>query len=510
MPTEGSPVRTADEQHGGEDRANWGSSLRQGLVWSAAAFVASKALALAAIVVLARLLAPSEFGLLAAVVAYIAVIELGSDLGMKATIIYEQERGVSSRIQTAFTLNLALAAALSMVGVALAPLVAGFFGVAGHTDLFRLGALNLLLTGLGNTHDALLLRDMSFILRIRPQVVRDLVRGVVAIALAVAGFGAAALVIGHLAGTAAWCAVQWIMSPLRPRLQFDRAIARSMIGYGRASAMLEVLAALTSRIDVLVIGGLLGSLALGVYTIAFRLPDMLIASVAYTATVVAFPALARKRDEDRGSLAGATLQLLRYQALYALPLGAAVATLSVPLINVLFSPTWQAAAPVMVPIAIAAAVRASVFPLGDTLKAAGRQGTLVRINLLAIPALIGGCVLAQDDGITAVAWAIAIVIAIVGSLQTGAVRQLLGLSWQQLGAALLPALTTALGVLAGSGAVRLLWDSLDVTALLAGAVAGAAGGFVALRWLATATYVDLTRQLRGVGPRRRIRAVAGS
>jgi PST family polysaccharide transporter len=387
-------------------------------------------------------------------------------------------------------------------------MVAGFFGVEGHTDLFRLGALNLLLAGLGNTHDALLLRDMSFSLRIRPQVVRDLTRGAVAITLAIAGLGAAALVIGYLAGTAAWCVAQTIMSPLRPRLRFDPAIARSMVGYGGASAALDVLAALATRIDVLVIGGMLGSLALGVYMIAFRLPDILIGSVAYTATVVAFPALARKRDEDRDNLAFATLQLLRYHVLYALPLGAAVAMLSVPLIDVLFSSKWQAAAPVMIPIAIVSAVRACLFPLGDTLKAVGRQGTLVRLNLLAIPVLLAACLLAQRDGITAVAWAITIVITIEGSFQARAVRRLLGLSWRQIWSAALPGVTTALGVLVASGAIRLLWSSSGITALLIGAAAGAAGGLVALRWLAPATYADLTRQLRGVLPRRHGPAIA--
>ena len=175
---------------------------------------------------------PTEFGVVAAVAAYVALIELGSDIGMKPAVVYEQEEGLSERIQTAFTMNLATAVALCGLGVAFAPAVAGFFGVADHAGLFRLGALNLLLTGLGNVHDAVLLRDMSFARRIRPQIARDLVRVTVSVGLAVAGFGAAALVYGFLAGTAAWTAWQWILTPLRPRLRCRRTVARSMIAYG--------------------------------------------------------------------------------------------------------------------------------------------------------------------------------------------------------------------------------------------------------------------------------------
>ena len=141
-----------------------------GIVWSGAGYGMSKALSLVSILVLARLLTPDQFGVVAAVAAYIALIELGSDLGMKPAVVYEQESGISERIQTAFTVNLVTAVTLSAIGVLAAPVVAGFFGVPDETLLFRLGALDLLITGLGSIHDGLLLRDMSFGRRIRPEI----------------------------------------------------------------------------------------------------------------------------------------------------------------------------------------------------------------------------------------------------------------------------------------------------------------------------------------------------
>ena len=115
---------------------------------------------------------------------------------------------------------------------------------------------------------------------------------------------------------------------------------------------------------------------------------MLLASIAYTLGVVAFPALARRRADDRAVLGDATLQLLRYLALYALPVAAGLAVLSVPIIDLLFSHTWHDAAPLLVPIAVAAALYTVVFPLGDLLKAVGRQATIVQINVVLIPLMI--------------------------------------------------------------------------------------------------------------------------
>jgi O-antigen/teichoic acid export membrane protein/peptidoglycan/xylan/chitin deacetylase (PgdA/CDA1 family) len=476
----------------------WGGAVRRGIVWSVAGFATSKALSFVSILVLARLLTPDEFGVVAAVAAFITLIELGSDLGMKPAVIYEQEAGISERIQTAFTMNLAAAVALAALGVLAAPLIAGFFGVPDETGLFRLGALNLLLTGLGNIHDGLLLRDMSFGRRIAPQVVRDVVRVVVSVALAFAGLGALALVIGFLAGTLAWTVMQWTLTPLRPRWRYDSAIARSMLAYGAPAALLAFVATIAARTELFAIGHLMGSHALGIYTIAYRLPEVLLASVAYTLGVVAFPALTRMRVEDPRKLESATLQLLRYQALYALPVAAAMAVLSVPIVELLFGAEWGEASGVLVPVAVAAAIMTIAYPLGDLLKAVGRQRLMVVFNLIEIPAVIAACVVAAPSGLVAVAWGMVGANALFTAMLCWGVMRELGLGIGTLLWICAPALVTAGGVLAGSGAVRILWPELSLPALLAATASGALGGVFALRTSAPRTYRDVVRQARGL------------
>jgi lipopolysaccharide exporter len=478
--------------------AGWGGVVRRGIVWSVAAFVMSKALSFLSILVLARVLTPGQFGVVAAVAAFIALIELGSDLGMKPAVVYEQEAGVSARVQTAFTMNLAAALTLSALGVAAAPLIAGFFGVEGQTDLFRLGALNLLFTGLGNIHDGLLLRDMSFARRIRPQVARDVVRLVVSVGLALAGLGALGLVLGFLAGTLAWTVMQWTLTPLRPRLSYDGAIARSMLGYGAPAAMLAFVSTIAARTDVFAIGHLIDSRALGIYTIAYRLPEVLLASVAYTLGIVAFPALARRRVQDPAGLESATLMLVRYQALYALPVAAGMAVLSVPIVELLFGDQWREAAAVLVPITVAAAVMTIAYPLGDLLKATGRQGLMVVFNVVQIPAVIAACLIGAPAGLVAVAWGMVAANALFTAMLCWAVMRELTLGFGRLLWICAPALVAAVGVLAGTGAVRLLWPQLSVPALLAATAAGSLGAVLALRTFAPGTYRDVVSQARGL------------
>lgn len=467
----------------------------RGVALSTLTFGLSKAVAFGSLLVLTRLLAPSEFGVVAAVVVVLGLIELGADLGMKATVIYEQEDGSGDRVQTAFTLNLLVSGVLTLVGVLAAPVVADFFHVGHHVWLFRLAALDVLLTGLGSVHDGLLLRDLRFRTRMGTEVAGALARAGVGVGLALAGFGAAALVWGMLAGTAAWVIAQWSLSRFRPTFACDRAIARSMVGYGLGAALLEVMAVVTTRLDAVVVGRILGQRALGLYTVAFRLPDLLLESIAWQVSLVAFPVLARKRAIDADGVAGATLRLVRYQSLLALPLAAGMAVLAGPLVGLVFSARWREAAGVFAAVSVMSGITAAGFALGDAFKASGRQRVMVGLNLVQLPVLVVTVIAAGPYGITTVAWARAGGGVLWVALMGGAAARVLGIPGRATFAAMWPGIAGAAGVAVAAEAVHRTWGAASTGGLLAAGLAGGIGGAVALTVLAPATG----REIRGGG-----------
>lgn len=468
--------------------AAWKRETRTGILWSVTSLAAGRVLTLMATLILARLLVPSEFGVVAAILAFLSLLELGCDLGMKATVVYEQDRVDTERLHTAFTLNLLIAAGLCLGGVAAAPLIAGFFGVSGEVDLFRLAVLSLLLTGLGNIQDAILLRDLAFRRRILPELARNVVRGAVAIALALDGMGAASLVFGMLAGQLAWVVLLWSLTGYRPRLRIDRRIARSMGGYGAGAMALSVIAVVATRADVVVVGSALGPAALGIYTIASRVPELMVRSVSWSFSRVAFPALSKMRELDRTQLAAATTTLLRYQALVTLPIAALLAVLASPIVVVLFSSGWEPAGAVMSALAVAAAFDALAYPLGDALKSIRRQPTLIAINAVNIPLLIAAMIIVASVGLTWVAWAVAVQALVHLAMVTLGTARALSMRPRDLAAAAQPALVAAAGVVIGAGAVRLAWPALAVGPLLAGVLAAAIGGLAATLLLAPGTF----------------------
>lgn len=476
----------------------WGRRTATGVIWSTTAFVTSKASTLITTLILARLLVPDDFGIVAAIVAYIGIIELLSDLGLQATVIYEQEQGITARVQSAFTANLLLAGGLTVLGVLLAPAVAAVFDMSGHVEMFRIAALNPLLTGLGNIQDGLLLRGMAFRRRVIPQVIRAVVRGVLSIGLALIGVGALSLVIGMLAGTAAWSLSLWVLAPFRPTLRIDGALLRSMAGYSSGAMALELVAAIGVRADTVVVAQALGAGALGLYAVAYRIPELVIENVSWSVSDVAFPALSKRRADDPDDLGRSALGLVRYSALYAMPIGAGLAIVAVPLVVVAFSERWRPAGDVLSAVAILSVFVALSFPLGDVFKAIGRQRTLVALNLLTIPLLVVAMVAAVPGGIVGVAWARTAIGAVNCLAITWLVARTLRLPLRELLMTLWPGFAATLGVLVGAGGVRLLLPAADALPLVLATAAGAIGALVAVKLLAP----DVIGELRGLLGRR--------
>jgi lipopolysaccharide exporter len=482
-------------------------SVKSGVVWTTLSFALSRGLSFVSLLVLTRLLAPSQFGVVGAIVVVLSVIELTADLGMAQTVIYEQGLGTDERVQVAFTVNMLLTTALTVVVFASAPLVASFFHASRHTGLFRLAALDVFLTGLGGVHDGLLLRDLRFRARIITQLTGAIVRAGLGVVLAVLGFGAASLVWGLVAGTAAWAVALWLRTRFTPSLHFDRTIAASILPYGLGASAFQLLDQVTVQVDSTAVGRILGQRALGLYSVAFRIPTLVLENIANQVSLVAFPALSRKRVADERGVAAATLRLVRYQSLYALPLAAGLAVLARPIVITVFSGKWRDAAGVFAAISMMSGISASGFALGDAFKAVGRQRIMIGLTLIQLPVLVATVVLVAPYGITAVAWARTGGMMFWVALMCLAAARVLEIPVRGTLQAMWPGLAGGAGVAVAAGVVR-IWSGLPaVPEVILAAILGAGCGLLALAMLAGETFAELRRGVEGIG-RRRTRKVA--
>lgn len=387
-------------------------------VWSLSATVGTRLISLISLAVLARLLAPRDFGLLAFALVYITYVETIGDLGSSLALIYWPDRR-DDAAQITFWINLASGLGWFALTMLLAPFIAGFFNSPDGAGIVRLLAWSFPIKFLGNTHDALAQKDLRFGARMIPELGLGIFKAAVSIALAAAGFGGWSLAWGQLAGLAGWTLMLWIAVPWRPSLRFPADLLGPMLRYGRGMITVNVLAAVVHHVDLAIVGRMLGATVLGIYQMGSRIPDMTLSVIIWGAAKVLFPAFAAVHAAGE-SLKAAYLQAVRYISLLTIPAAAMLVVTAEPMVLALFGPKWTAAIPILQAMAVYSGLRAIGSPAGDILKASGRSGLLAWLAVvkaaLLIPALI---VAAKSGDAMTVAYALVAVTAVTTLLNFG-------------------------------------------------------------------------------------------
>jgi PST family polysaccharide transporter len=468
-----------------------GARTLRGTAWAYASYIGGQGLVLVSTAILARILSPAEFGLVALALIFVTLLDTISDLGLGPALVISTASELRERANTVFAFTIALGALLSALTAALAPLGAAFFDRPDLMPLLAVLGLNFLLRALGATHYAVAQKQMDFRSRTAAELLGLSTRGVTGIALALTGFGAWSLVLGYLAGTVMLSAALWWLVPWRPTGGPSRTQLPRMLRFGSTLTAVDVLAAVINQVDYVFVGRVLGTRALGLYTLAFRLPELLIVSLAVVAGRVLFPAFAAV---EREALGRAFLVAVRYTVVVALPLACGVAALAEPLIVAVFGDQWHGSVESMRVLSLYAFGVALGIPAGIAYKATGRAGVLVALAIPRTVLVVASIAVFVDQGIVAVAACQASVAALFALIGLGIASRMLEVRPAQLASAILPAGAAAAGaaaaLLAISAAIASPWAALAV-----GGPVGALTYAALLRVLAPDVVRDLRARL---------------
>jgi lipopolysaccharide exporter len=352
----------------------------RGMGWNYLSFGLRKILNLIGLAILAHLLTPGYFGLVALATTTMDYLSIFSDLGLGAAII-QRKHSIEESANVAFILNFLAGFLLTVVTFLISPLAASFFRNAEVTPVLRWLGLSFFLTSIGSVHNVLLQRDLDFKKRAIPDLGNSIVKAVVSIVLAITGMGVWALVIGQLAGTAVGSLLLWIVHPWKPRWRWNGGIARELFRYGVSIMGNNALSIWEDSFDYLVIGRIYSPALLGIYTIAYKLPQMLVINILWVMTAVIFPAFS-SLQEDRESLKKLFLSIIRYMEIVLTPICLGMVVAADPITRVAFGGQWVAAIPVLRVLSLYALVISVGYHVGDIYKAIGRPDILVK---LAVP-----------------------------------------------------------------------------------------------------------------------------
>ena len=447
-----------------EDRqpVNFTHAAIQGTAVRYLIFFSSKLLLFVSTAILARLLTKDDFGVVGFAITTINFLDVLSSLGVGPALIYHPESDKTS--STAFWANLIISLVIFGLAWLIAPIAALFFRDPRATDVIRILSLSYPIMAIGDTYGVLLSKRLSFNRTFLPEFLRAMTKGLSSIGFAYAGLGAWSLIIGQVCGEAVATLVYFFSSSWRPAFIIERTTLKSLLDYGLKYVGADIVSIVLLNLDYLLVGRYLGREALGVYILAFRLPDLLVLQFARSLSTVIFPVYSKMRGIN-SSLAKGFFMTTRYISLITVPLGLGLALVARPFTQIAFTDKWIEAVPAIQGIAVYAMLLSLSYNAGSAYKASGRPQIntwtgLFRLTLL-FPALWWAVTVART--IVAVSWMHALVALIGTSVNMVVAAKILEMPIRDLGKALFPALFSGalmvgfvLGFLALTGILRVL------------------------------------------------------
>lgn len=385
----------------GSERGGLQRRVARGLTWTFAQSWGVQGINFVVFVVLARLLAPSDFGLVALAAVFVAFAQLVVDQGLGDALIHRSE--VTRRqIDTAFWASLATGALLTAALVLLAGPISTLVREPRLEPMLVALSITFLLAALSSIQVALLRRELRF----RSLAIRALIGtvggGVIGVTMAFLGFGAWSLIGQQIGAAALALAALWGVSPWRPSWQWSREDLGQLFGYGVHVMASDVLSFLSRNVDNLLIGTFLGAHPLGLYAVGYRILRVTHSLLVTVARRITFPAFARlQHDPER--MTRAYFRVSRTGALVILPAYIALAIVAPELTVALFGTRWAESGPVAAILFLIGPVLTVQAFSGAFLNAAGRPDVVFRFSLITTVVNVVGFALAVSFGILAVA-----------------------------------------------------------------------------------------------------------
>jgi O-antigen/teichoic acid export membrane protein len=323
-------------------------AIRSGL-WVAVSSMGIAVLTFLRSVILARLLTPEIFGVMALCLQATRLIEIFTETGFGQALVHRQDRFEDAR-DTAFTLMVLRGVGLAALSWVIAPWVAAFYGQPILSQAVGAVGLTFLLMGFQNINSVALQKELDFRRLSYMEQLSALLSFIATIAMAWWMRNVWALIYAQVVTAAITSALSFVMIPGRTRFRFNWEVARTLFGYGRYITGLAIVLFLTRELDNGLIGKVLGPSMLGFYVAAYTLANIPSTNISKLVSRVMFP-LFSKLQGDLPALRQEYARGIRLITSLVVPVSVAIIVLAHEIVSVLYGPRWE---PVVLPLQILA------------------------------------------------------------------------------------------------------------------------------------------------------------
>ena len=439
-------------------------SFIKGVAWRGVARFGGQGLQFVTTIILARLLSPTEFGLIGIANIFILFANTINQLGIASSIVQRKEID-EGHLSTAFWINIITGMVLCVLMIFISFPAASFFRndaaqpvIATLSFIFILGALRIV-------QNAQFSRKLEFKKIARVEIWELFLNSVMTITLAVYGFKVWSLVYGRLFGVFMGVLIAWGQSTWRPKFIFNIKKFKELFRFGIHAMSVNILTYFGTNVDYIIVGRFLGASPLGIYTMAYNLVTLPRRKLSSVITGVAFPAFSRIQDQHE-RFARNYLKMLTYISFFTFPLLAGLCVLSPIFVRVLLGAKWLEAIIPMQIMCVLGMLSSVGTTMGSIFYAKGRPDLEFRVDFINIVLLVGCLLYTVRFGIIGVAVTVTILGCIMIPVVFYIISQLIKVSYQAIVRALWPALVGSAGMGLGIYAAQCLFNMISLGEVL--------------------------------------------
>lgn len=356
----------------------------QGTFWLFSFRIVDHSLRLARTVVLARLLAPDDFGLFGITIMAVSLLETFSQNGFQQALT--QKKGdIASYLDSAWVVQIVRGLVLALALFFLAPFIATFFNAPDSEQILKVVAIAVVLQGFYNIAIVYFSKELQFGKYFLYQIVGTLTDFAVSVGFALAFRSVWALVFGLLAGTVARLVLSYLAYSYLPRFSFNVKKAGELFVFGKWVFITNIIAFFIMQADGFFVAKILGITALGFYQIAYKIPSILAIDILAGAI---FPAYAKIQD-NLDKIKQAYLKILRLFAFFLLPAAGGLLSITPEFIQLFLGEKWLPAAGAMQALIVSTLVWTIAVLSNYVFLALGKpeieaKGSVIRFLVLAV------------------------------------------------------------------------------------------------------------------------------
>ena len=353
----------------------------EGVFWSSIDQVLTQVFTFVFGVILARLLSPDEFGLIAMIGVFTGFLTVFSKLGFSGALI--QRKSINElHLSSVFWLNVLSGFVMMLILFFISPIISNFFNEPKLVHLTMLISITFFIGAFNDVHRALLYRDMKFKALTIIDNLSILISGIVAIVMAFIGFGVWSLAVRAVVATIIGVVGMWMYERWHPKFIFHPKAVKELLKFSMNLLGFRILNYWVRKADNLIIGKCEGSEALGLYNRAYTLMLLPLIQITGVLNRVMFPALS-KMQEDTVRVKRVFLQANRMIAFLTMPLVVILFVLAEPIILTLYGEQWAASIPVFQILCIIAIIQPNRSTMGWIYTSQGRTDIQFKWSIIS-------------------------------------------------------------------------------------------------------------------------------